>query len=130
RHLSYRPPACEVAAISKVVDLERLTETPLIGTGRAKWLARLPYNEQFQLEIHEKTYALPRLPEAWEGLSIVHFSDCHFRGPVTREFFELVMQQVMALRGDMIAFTGDLLDHKKCLEWIPHTLGRLSAPLG
>ncbi|HET6425693.1 MAG TPA: metallophosphoesterase [Planctomycetaceae bacterium] len=131
RHLTYRPPAFETVLRSQVIDVaQRVPLTELIGEGRAKWLARLPRNQQFQLEISEKSYPFARLPKAWDGLSIVHFSDLHYRGPVTRRYFEEVMREAAALNGDMIFFTGDLMDHRQCLEWIPSTLGKLSAPLG
>jgi len=130
RHLTYRPPPCEVHATSQVIDIAAKTAESLVGPGRAKWLARLPYNQQFTLEVQEKTYLLPQIPEAWDGLSIVHFSDVHFRGPVTRAYFEVVMTEINRLGGDVVAFTGDLLDHKACLQWIPDTFGRVTAPLG
>ncbi len=130
RYWSYRPPACEVAVRSHVVDVAAQSTEPLVGTIRGSRIARLPRNEQFTLEVHEKTYVLPRLPAAWDGLSIVHFSDCHFRGFVTEAYFQRVMDEVQRLQGDLVAFSGDLLDRKECLRWIPGTLGRVSAPLG
>lgn len=131
RHWRYRPPAFESVLSSRVVDIaQRVPLSELVGEGRAKWLAKLPRNEQFQLEVVEKSYPFARLPKAWDGASIVHFSDLHFRGPVTRRYFEEVMREAAALNGDMIFFTGDLMDHRQCLEWIPSTLGTLSAPLG
>jgi len=130
RYWTYHPPACQSAYQSRVIDIQARVNESLVGTGRARWLALLPWNEQFTLEVNEKTYHLPRLPAAWDGLSIVHFSDLHLRGSVTRRYFEEVMAEAVELRGDIVAFTGDLLDHPSCLEWVPSTLGRLSAPLG
>jgi predicted MPP superfamily phosphohydrolase len=130
RHLTYRPPACQTACTSRIIDIQARVPESLVGTGRARKLAALPGNQQFTLEVNEKTYHLPRLPREWDGLSIVHFSDLHFRGSVTRRYFEEVLSEAAALNGDLIAFTGDLMDHRDCLAWIPSTLGRLSAPLG
>ncbi len=131
RHWQYRPPAFETVLRTQILDVtQRVPIDELVGEGRAQWLAKLPYNQQFQLEIVEKSYPFARLPKAWDGLSIVHFSDVHFRGPVSRRYFEEVMAEAAALKGDLIFFTGDLMDHRQCLEWIPSTLGRLSAPLG
>lgn len=131
RYWCYRPPAFETVLRSRVIDVAaQVPLSELVGEGRAKWLARLPYNQQFQLEVIEKSYPFTRLPKAWDGLSIVHFSDLHFRGPVTRRYFEAVMHEAAALQGDLIFFTGDLMDHRQCLDWIPSTLGTLSAPLG
>lgn len=130
RYQRYRPPSCERVTSSRVVDIAARTPESLIGSGRARWLARLPGNEQFTLAVSEKEYWLPDLPAEWDGLSVVHFSDVHFRGSVTRRYFEEVMEEAAALRGDLCAFTGDLLDRWECLEWTPHTFGKLSAPLG
>lgn len=130
RYCTTRPPVCQIEARTQRLDVRQMTPAPLIGDGRARWLARLPCNEQLLLDVHQRTYELPRLPAAWDGVSIVHFSDCHFRGPITRDYFEQVLDQVQRLQGDLIAFTGDLLDHKRCLDWIPDTFGRLSAPQG
>jgi predicted MPP superfamily phosphohydrolase len=124
------PPAPEVERQSRIVDVAARHPGKLISPGRAKWLAKLPRNQQFTLEVNEKTYALARLPAAWDGVSIAHFSDSHFRGPVTRRFFEVVAHEAAALQADVIAFTGDLLDRKDCLPWFAETFGRLSAPLG
>jgi predicted MPP superfamily phosphohydrolase len=130
QYLTHRPPALQTACVSRVADIQARVPETLVGSGRAQWLARLPGNEQFTLEVNEKIYHLPWLPPAWDGLSLVHFSDVHFRGSVARRYFEEVLYEAANLRGDIVAFTGDLLDHKDCLAWIPHTLGRISAPLG
>lgn len=130
RYQLHRPPACEVDRQSRVVDVAGQTVDELVGESRAKWVARLPRNQQFTLDVNEKTFELPRLPSAWDGVSIVHFSDAHFRGSVTRRYFETVADEAQKLQGDLIAFTGDLLDRKDCLDWLPATFGRLTAPLG
>lgn len=130
RYQLLHPPACEVERQSRIVDIAARYPGELIGPGRAKWLAKLPRNQQFTLEVNEKTYALSRLPPTWDGVSIAHFSDSHFRGPVTRRFFEAVADEATSLQADIISFTGDLLDRKDCLLWFAETFGRLSAPLG
>ena len=133
----YRPPACEIAVESQLVDLRlrfrdsgRSWRDVLVGPGPMRRIALLPGNEQFTIEVSTKTYALPRLPAAWNGLSLVHLSDCHFRGGVTRAFFEAVCDEAAALKPDLFVFTGDLLDDQRLLDWLPETLGRLTAPWG
>ena len=126
----HRPPACQTGNHSRIVDVaERLGHRP-IGTGRYRTLARLPGNEIFQLEAAEKTFVLPRLPPEWDGLSILHLSDLHFFGAVSREFFEQVADVSEELQSDLAVFTGDLLDRQDLTEWLPFTLGRITAPLG
>lgn len=130
RYHTRRPPPCLVERTACVVDVAARTGQALAGSGLSGWLARLPRNQQFTLEVNTKTFLVPRLPAEWDGLTIVHLSDLHLRGPVQRRYFEEVVYEAAALQGEMIAFTGDLLDTADCLAWVPDTLGRLSAPLG
>ena len=131
----YRPPQCQIACESAVLDFrqsesERPWQEELIGIGPMRRLAFLPGNEQFSLEVSTQTYVIPRLPKEWDGLSIVHLTDTHFCGAVTRKYFELVCDQAAALEPDLFVFTGDLLDDQSKLAWLPETFGRLKAPLG
>ncbi|MDQ3330901.1 MAG: metallophosphoesterase, partial [Planctomycetota bacterium] len=100
------------------------------GPGFRGRIAKLPGNEVFLLEISEKHYVLPRLPDELDGLSIAHVSDTHFRGPITRDYFQYAFDGIADLQADLIAFTGDLLDEQELVDWLPETFGRLSAPLG
>jgi hypothetical protein len=125
-----KPPAVQISGRSELLDIAgRLGYRP-IGHGPYELLARLPGNEVFRLEISEKEFRLPRLPAAWDGLSILHLSDLHFIGTIDRAYFEQVLELAQGLRPDLIVFTGDLLDDPRCAEWLPTTLGRLTAPLG
>ena len=131
----YAPPVCQTNCETHRVDLGRSFaggswRTTLVGPGPMRRIALLPGNEQFTLEVATKTYSLPRLPAAWDGLSLVQLSDLHFRGAVTREYFEFVCEQAAALKPDLFVFTGDLLDDLRLLDWLPTTLGRLTAPRG
>ena len=101
-----------------------------VGDGPYRWMTRLPGNEVFRLEITQRDVLIPRLPAAWEGLSILHFSDAHFIGTVGRAYFEKVIAHAQRLSADLICFTGDLLDEMALTSWLPETLGRLHAPLG
>lgn len=136
RYWNYRPPACELAVISEIVDLRVDTagqpwRDRLVGpSGRMRRVALLPGNEQFTIDVSTKSYALPRLPLNWDGLTIVHLSDFHFYGGVSRTYFETVCERAAALQPDLFVFSGDLLDDPRLVEWLPQTLGRLKAPLG
>ena len=130
----YAPPACQTGCESHRVDLRRATGTSwrktFVGPGPMWRIALLPGNEQFTIDVSTKTYTLPRLPAEWDGLSLVQITDLHFRGAVTRAYFEAICEQAAALKPDLFVFTGDLLDDQKLLEWLPTTLGRLTAPQG
>ncbi|MDG2048965.1 MAG: metallophosphoesterase, partial [Myxococcota bacterium] len=75
--------------------------------------------------------SIDRWPAALEGLRIVQISDIHF-GPILDErFAQWLMEQVNALKPDLIAVTGDLVDGR--IDKIAHTvepLVGLQAPLG
>ena len=77
-----RVPDAQVSNDSRCVDLaQRLGYRPL-ASGPYRMLARLPLNEIFRVEVSDKTYRLPRLPEAWDGLSILHLTDLHLIGTI------------------------------------------------
>lgn len=134
-YLRYRPPACQISCETTVIDFRQMNggqpwHETLVGPRPMRRIALLPGNEQFSLEVSTQTYVLPRLPKEWDGLSIVHLTDTHFCGAVTRQYFEAVCERAAALKPDLFIFTGDLLDDQLLLEWLPETLGRLKAPLG
>jgi len=61
-------------------------------------------------EIHEVPVKLGRLPPALSGLTIAQISDLHV-GPALRDTaVRRVVEQTNALRPDLIAITGDLVD--------------------
>jgi predicted MPP superfamily phosphohydrolase len=93
-------------------------------------LARIPGNQILELNVHEKTVALPRLSPLLDGLAIAHLSDLHFTGQLKKEFFQEVVDRANALEVDLAVLTGDLIDDAACIDWIPDTLGRLRARYG
>jgi uncharacterized protein len=122
--------ALQISNHSSEVDVaQRLGFRP-IGRGPYRLLTHLPGNEFLRLQVSDKEYRLPRLPKAWDGLSILHLSDLHLTGVVDLPYFEELTRIAGAMPADLIVFTGDLLDRKELVDWLPATLGKLSAPLG
>jgi uncharacterized protein len=128
---SLRPTPKELRSTqATIVDIaECLGHAPCAG-----WITngcrRIPGNQLLQMEIATKTLALPRLPPGLDGLKIVHLSDLHLYGHMTREFFTFVVEQANLLEPDLVAVTGDLMDHTRCLPWLSETLGRLRSRHG
>jgi predicted MPP superfamily phosphohydrolase len=111
-------------------DCEKaLGRKPLEGPV-AQLLGRLPGNEALQLSVDRKRLLIPRLPAELEGLTIAHLSDLHMTGRVACQYFEYLARQVNDLRPDVIAITGDIIEHPRCWPWLEQSLGRLCAPLG
>ena len=130
RWLFRRLPAMQLSNHTQVVDVARELGFRPLGSGPFRFLTRVPGNEVFQLEVSEKVYRLPNLPVDCDGLSILHLSDLHFIGTLDRPYFEYVMRRARQQQADLIVFTGDLLDDPRLIDWLPSTLGTLTAPLG
>lgn len=125
-----RPPSQVIRTKSTLRNLEAEIGHPIRGIGPYQKLQYLPANQFLSLEILELELQLPRVPPAWDGLSIVHISDLHFTGSVDCSYFERLFQIASELKGDLVVFTGDLLDSPEFIKWFPRTFGQLQAPLG
>ncbi len=74
--------------------------------------------------VTELAVKVPKLPRALDGLSIVQLTDIHVGQFIQRRFMDELVRRTNALRPDLIAITGDLVDGN-----VP-TLGRSVAALG
>lgn len=110
---------------SRVVDVVKHLGYRPLGKSKKRMLATLPKNEIFQVELIERTLALPRLPAAWDGLTILHLSDLHLKGTPDRSYFQFVMDRCADWRPDLVAVTGDVADSMHHMRWIVPVLGRL-----
>jgi len=75
-------------------------------------------------EVVDVEIALPRLPRALDGFTIVQLTDLHVGMTIDRAFVERVVEHANRLSPDLIALTGDLVDGKV------EDLRREVAPLG
>ncbi|MFH1812520.1 MAG: metallophosphoesterase [Pseudomonadota bacterium] len=66
---------------------------------------------------------LPRWPSALDGFSIVQLSDLHIGRTIGRRYVDDLVQRTNALKPDLIAITGDLVDGT------PEDLGEAAEPL-
>src|SRR5437879_6398735 len=88
-----RPP--DVVHERKVTTVNIAHDLGYQPVGRSKYraLARLPFNQIFQVDFTECTLRLPQLPAAWDGLTILHLTDLHFCGTPDRSFHERVIER-------------------------------------
>jgi predicted MPP superfamily phosphohydrolase len=130
-YLARRTAPQVMAERSEVVDVAKELGFAPSGHGKHRALCRLPTNRVFQVEFVEKTLALPQLPAAWDGLTILHLSDLHFCGTPDRSFFHVVIDHCMR-KGtpDLVALTGDVVDSNWHHRWIIPVLGRLRSNHG
>ncbi|MBM2809840.1 MAG: metallophosphoesterase [Chloroflexi bacterium] len=79
------------------------------------------------LHVRHKTIALPRLPRAFDGYQIAHLSDLHLGGLASGAEHALA---AAALRPDLFAVTGDLLDGLSMVDPAVSLMGTLHASDG
>ncbi|MEQ9408885.1 MAG: metallophosphoesterase [Fuerstiella sp.] len=118
RHLSTTSQTID--CLSETSDSET-AQAQVLGC-RDSWLARLPGNQIFQIEVNQKRLRMPNRVDlagsasAGNGetprrpLRIAHFSDLHFLGTPGRGYHDFVVEQLRGLQPDLFVFTGDLLD--------------------
>jgi predicted MPP superfamily phosphohydrolase len=129
RLLRGRPTAL-VSNHTKTVDVAAELGYRPIGRGKYQLLARLPRNEVFCVDFAERTLQVPALPAAWDGLSILHVTDLHFRGVPDKVFFQHVMDRCRDWEPDLVAITGDIVDSDRHHRWVVPVLGRLRWRVG
>lgn len=110
---------------SRVINVARELGYKPVGNGRHRLAARLPFNEVFHVEMAERTLRLPRLPAAWDGLTVLHLTDLHLGGTPDREWYTYIMDRCAGWRPDLVAITGDVADSYKHMRWMLPVLGRL-----
>jgi predicted MPP superfamily phosphohydrolase len=82
-------------------------------------------------EVSEVPIKLARLPPALSGYTIAQISDLHVGPTIRGRHVRRVVEQANALRPDLVAITGDLVDGSVAeLEPIVAELGRLQARHG
>ena len=85
-----------------------------------------------RIEVKEYAFYSKDLPSAFDGMRIVHFSDLHLGtyGTDTARVSQL-LSKVMAQKGDIIVFTGDLVnfESKEARPFVEQ-LSKLNAPYG
>lgn len=120
-----RPPVLLQSNHTHTLDVVKHLGHKPYGRGRHVWQAYLPRNEIFHVDFTELTLHLPKLPPAWNGLTIWHISDLHLCGVPDRRFFEFVLDRCAEAPCDILALTGDVLDRDHYYDWITPVLGRL-----
>ncbi len=115
---------------SQVFDVAKELGHQPAGRGCYSGLLSVPGNQAFTYEFNTKQLELARLPPAFHQLRILHLTDLHFTGALNLEYYQHLLDRVQKSTPDLIVFTGDLLDDPQLIDWIPQTLGQLSAPLG
>lgn len=98
-----------------------------LGNGKNLWLAKLPRNEIFQLDVSTVTLSIPHWPSSWNGLSILLISDLHLHGTPSRDWFTEVFTELRKLPpADLVVLAGDYLDSDEHRAWLAPLLKDLN----
>ncbi len=124
-------PAALVAEATEAIDFYPSLGRPAIGDGRYSWVPRLPGLDTFRVDFTRLTLAVPELPPAWDGLTVLVLSDLHFHGTPAKCFFDAVIDKLTAGPvPDLVVLAGDYVDSDAHIAWIEPVLGRLTAVEG
>lgn len=117
-YLLRKPPAGTRQTKSEVFNVGRALGKRPVGKGRRGWLAKMPFNQIYEVDLTEKELVLPRLPVAWDGLKILHLTDLHFCGRPSKAYFERIFHLCSKRPCDVLVLTGDLVDSDKHYDWL------------
>jgi uncharacterized protein len=112
------------------VSVEKQVDEPLAITSKCRLHAALPLNQIFQLAIEHKELPVVGLPENLDGLKLAHLSDIHLTGHVSPKFYAYAIRRAVEWQPDIIAMTGDIVDKKHCLDWLPKCFDKAEAKHG
>ncbi|MEN0110151.1 MAG: metallophosphoesterase, partial [Planctomycetota bacterium] len=112
------------------VDLHAATGGQATAGGLVKTLAAAPGNELLSLATERFELPVDGLPTECDGLRVAHLTDLHMSGRLTRRYFEEVVRLTNLFEPDVVAVTGDIVEHAPQLDWVDPVLGALRARLG
>lgn len=90
------------------------------------------YNvEPHNIQVERVNIQLPRLPGAFDGITIAHLSDLHLGPYVTEAHLLQAVQMTNALKPDVIVLTGDLVNSSwHYIQPCAAIISQFQAPLG
>lgn len=93
------------------------------------------YVEPFNLNIKEYKIDNKDIPDSFDSLKIIHFSDLHYGSSVNLDYVKKIVKLINKQEPDIVIFTGDLLDrrvnpNKKEIEELKSELNKIESTLG
>lgn len=93
------------------------------------------YIEPYNLTIKEYKIENEYLPNSFDGIKIVHFSDVHLGSTVDIKYLDKIVNLINKQNPDIVVFTGDMLDKRRTLndseiESVKKSLSKIKSNLG
>ena len=75
------------------------------------------------------------LPNGYDGIKIIHFSDIHYNRAITKEKINKIVNEINLINPDIVVFTGDLIDKDMFItdndyEYLTTALKKINAKYG
>jgi predicted MPP superfamily phosphohydrolase len=102
----------------RVIDVSRAVANPLALTAKSRWESQLPLNQVLELSIEEIELPVVGLPKKLDGYRIAHLSDIHLTGEIHADYARYAIEQATKARPDLMALTGDIIDNRRCIDWL------------
>jgi predicted MPP superfamily phosphohydrolase len=126
KRLLRQRPAVVLDERTETVDVAKELGRRPVGDGKYQRIAELEFNDLFDVEFTTLTLAVPGLPRAWDGLTILQLGDLHFYGTPGPEYFDFIIRRCVADGvPDLLVLGGDIIDDRQYLDWIEPVLGPL-----
>lgn len=88
-------------------------------------------------KVHVREYRITnkKIPESFNGIKIVHFSDLHYGTTIDYDNLKNIIDKINDRKPDIVVFTGDLIDDKYSIstkeqEKLTKLLNKIDATLG
>jgi len=83
----------------------------------------------------EYTLSHELLPDNFNGLKVVHFSDLHYKRAISKNKITKIIEEINLINPDIVVFSGDLLDSDTPLssndfEFLTESLNNINAKYG
>lgn len=93
------------------------------------------YIEPNNLTIKEYKIENKNIPNSFDGLKIVHFSDIHYKSTVDINYLKKIVKLINKQKPDIVIFTGDFLDKRfnytdKEIENAKNEINKIESTLG
>lgn len=93
------------------------------------------YIEPNNLSIKEYKIENKDIPDSFDGLKIIHFSDVHYKSTVDIPYLKKIVKLINKQKPDLVIFTGDFLDKRfnysnKEIEEAKNELNKIESTLG
>ncbi len=89
------------------------------------------FTNKYNYRVKRIKLAFDNLPDAFNGLKIVHFSDVHSGSFMNKKAVEEGVQKIIDQKGDLVIFSGDLVNDRATeMNNYLNVFNKIKAPMG